>query len=52
VLEDAIPIQSAGWHTRRIGNGNARVEGLPSGVCFVRISAHGESVTRKLVVIR
>ncbi len=52
VLEESLLIPSAGWHTRRIGSGDARIESLPSGVCFVRVSARGESVTRKLVVIR
>jgi hypothetical protein len=51
LLQERITLPS-GWHTRGIGSGNERVQSVPSGVYFVRVSTIEERVTRKLVVVR
>jgi hypothetical protein len=52
VKATVLPAQRAGWESVRFDGRNDAGQPLPSGVYFFRITAAGESVTRKLVIAR
>jgi predicted lipoprotein with Yx(FWY)xxD motif len=52
VKAEVLPGQKAGWEDLRFDGRNDAGQPLPSGVYFYRITAAGETVTRKLVIAR
>src|SRR5262249_32312456 len=52
VRDEVLPAQKAGWEDVRFDGRNDAGQPLPSGVYFFRVTAAGETMTRKLVIAR